>query len=232
MTTRLEFICTFVAFKICSRHQNALRATIEGHCGGDVVASGHDAYENAVYETGLSSSSTPAHIPNMGGSFLLVICGTLRLTSAPPELPCRTACQVHMTKRKSQNAAPFYDASMRTYEDAYRESIESPDTFWRPIADRLVWHKQYTQVVDATRQPFNKWCAHTCAPVRTWHRFVGGQLNACYNALDRHVAAGFGMTAALLYDSPVTNVQQHFSYSDLLSQVRHWLHTPPVGTHL
>ena len=50
-------------------------------------------------------------------------------------------------------------------------------------------------------------------------RFVGGELNTCYNMVDRHVAAGRGDQAAIIYDSPVTDTIQHISYSQLLEKV-------------
>ena len=41
--------------------------------------------------------------------------------------------------------------------------------------------------------------------VRPFYRwFPGGQVNTCYNALDRHVEGGRADQAALIYDSPVT----------------------------
>ncbi|MEM9303003.1 MAG: propionyl-CoA synthetase, partial [Pseudomonadota bacterium] len=49
--------------------------------------------------------------------------------------------------------------------------------------------------------------------------FAGGELNTCYNALDRHVAAGRGGQAALIYDSPVTESQRTYSYAELLEAV-------------
>ena len=48
--------------------------------------------------------------------------------------------------------------------------------------------------------------------------FSDGQLNTCYNCLDRHVAAGRGDCTALIYDSPVTKTIARYSYSELLQQ--------------
>ena len=50
-------------------------------------------------------------------------------------------------------------------------------------------------------------------PLYRW--FVGGKLNTCYNALDRHIEAGRGDQAALIYDSPVTDQVLQFTYSEL-----------------
>ena len=51
-------------------------------------------------------------------------------------------------------------------------------------------------------------------------RFVGGELNACYNAVDRHVEAGKKDKVALIHDSPVTNVIRKVTYGELHEQVR------------
>ena len=56
------------------------------------------------------------------------------------------------------------------------------------------------------RPPFYRW-------------FPGASLNTCFNALDRHVAAGRGDQAALLYDSPVTGTKRTLTYAELLDQV-------------
>lgn len=50
-------------------------------------------------------------------------------------------------------------------------------------------------------------------------RFVGGELNICYNAVDRHVENGRGDQIAIIYDSPVTNIKEKISYKELLEQV-------------
>ena len=49
-------------------------------------------------------------------------------------------------------------------------------------------------------------------------RFVGGELNTCYNCLDRHVERGFGSQPAIIHDSPVTNTIRKISYKELLSE--------------
>ena len=44
---------------------------------------------------------------------------------------------------------------------------------------------------------------------------MGGELNACYNAVDRHVLAGHGDKVALIHDSPVTKSIRHITYLEL-----------------
>src|ERR1700712_4325885 len=59
--------------------------------------------------------------------------------------------------------------------------------------------------------------SHTSAGEARW--FAGGELNTCDNALDRHVDAGRGDQAALIYDSPVTGARRTYSYAQLLDDV-------------
>ncbi|PSN49136.1 Acyl-CoA synthetase short-chain family member 3, partial [Blattella germanica] len=47
-------------------------------------------------------------------------------------------------------------------------------------------------------------------PEKFWAE-IGGELNACYNAVDRHVEAGNGNKVALIHDSPVTKTIRHVS---------------------
>ena len=44
-------------------------------------------------------------------------------------------------------------------------------------------------------------------------------MNTCYNALDRHVAAGRGDDTALIYDSPVTGTKAQFTFTQMRDEV-------------
>src|SRR5690606_26691320 len=48
---------------------------------------------------------------------------------------------------------------------------------------------------------------------------VGGECNACYNAVDRHVERGRAGQAALIYDSPVTGTKRRYTYAELQDEV-------------
>lgn len=56
-------------------------------------------------------------------------------------------------------------------------------------------------------------------PAGFYRWFVGGALNTCHNALDRHVEGGRGSQVALVYDSPVTSTVQTFTYRELRAEV-------------
>ncbi|KAK3735192.1 hypothetical protein QZH41_017943, partial [Actinostola sp. cb2023] len=89
-----------------------------------------------------------------------------------------------------------------TYDEAFKSSIQDPDTFWSEVAEGIDWYKPFTKVVDNSNQPFTNW-------------FPGGELNTCYNCLDRHIEKGHGSRIALIYDSPVSGKIEMYSYQNL-----------------
>jgi propionyl-CoA synthetase len=95
---------------------------------------------------------------------------------------------------------------MGAYETAYRRSLEDPEGFWGEQAELIDWYRPAERVLDNADEPFTRW-------------FVGGELNTCHNCLDRHVDAGNGGRTALIYDSPVTDTVQTFTYQQLLDEV-------------
>ena len=92
-----------------------------------------------------------------------------------------------------------------SYLKQYQNSIENPELFWAEAASGLDWSKRWDRVLDDSRPPFYQW-------------FDGGEVNTCYNALDRHCEAGRGAQAALIYDSPVTGQVRTYSYDQLLDE--------------
>ena len=77
---------------------------------------------------------------------------------------------------------------------------------WQQVADDIFWYRAPTELLDSSTPPFYRW-------------FPDGITNACYNALDIHVAQGRGDQAALIYDSPVTQTKRRITYSELLDEV-------------
>jgi len=97
------------------------------------------------------------------------------------------------------------DAAAR-FDAIHARSLADPEGFWGEAAADLVWTQPYTRVLDAGRPPFYRW-------------FPGGRLNICFNALDRHVAAGRGEQVALIHDSPVTGKVDRYTYRQLTDRV-------------
>ena len=95
---------------------------------------------------------------------------------------------------------------MGPYADAYAASLSDPERFWLDAAADIDWSHAPSRALDDARAPLYRW-------------FPDGELNTCYNALDRHVATGRGEQAALIYDSPVTGAKARYSYGELTDEV-------------
>jgi propionyl-CoA synthetase len=88
------------------------------------------------------------------------------------------------------------------YQEAHSQSLSDPAAFWGRAAEDIHWVKRWDKVLDDSNPPFYRW-------------FVGGEMNTCYNAVDRHVEAGHGERAAIIYDSPITGNKRTISYAEL-----------------
>ncbi len=95
---------------------------------------------------------------------------------------------------------------MGRYDEVFQRSIKDLNGFWGEAAESITWYRKWEKVLDDSRAPFYRW-------------FTGGELNTCYNALDRHVENGRADQVALIYDSPVTNQVRKFTYRELLGLV-------------
>lgn len=94
----------------------------------------------------------------------------------------------------------------RSYDEAYRSSINNPDEFWTDAAEAVSWVKKWDSVIHSPKHQFYRW-------------FEGAQMNTCYNAVDRHVERGRKNQTAVIYDSPVTGVVKRITYGQLLDEV-------------
>jgi len=77
--------------------------------------------------------------------------------------------------------------------------------FWESQAKELTWEKPWDSVLE-WKAPYAKW-------------FVGGKLNASFNALDRHVMAGRGDRVALFFEGEPGDIRT-ITYADLLVDVK------------
>ena len=95
---------------------------------------------------------------------------------------------------------------MGRYEELFQRSIKDPEGFWADAAQGITWDKKWDKVLDDSNKPFYRW-------------FPGGLMNTCFNALDRHTLSGRADQVALIYDSPVTNRVEKYTYWELLDRV-------------
>ncbi|MHA7189078.1 acetate--CoA ligase [Arthrobacter sp. MDT2-16] len=89
----------------------------------------------------------------------------------------------------------------------YDEAREQGTEFWAKQArELLTWDQDFTQTLDWSDAPFAKW-------------FVGGTVNAAYNALDRHVEAGRGERVAIHFEGEPGDTRT-ITYADLTREVK------------
>lgn len=92
-----------------------------------------------------------------------------------------------------------------TYKEEYAKSLNTPVEFWREQAKAIAWFEFPKEILSKDVDNLYRW-------------YKGGKLNTSYLALDHHVEAGKGAQTALIYDSPVTNTKQSFTYAELLEE--------------
>ncbi|XP_013403467.1 acyl-CoA synthetase short-chain family member 3, mitochondrial [Lingula anatina] len=132
--------------------------------------------------------------------------------AARTQLQKLSTCQIYAVQNNSRVISAKVDNRRRyshyehVYNNAFMKSKTKPDEFWAEAAENISWMKKFDKVLDNSNPPFSKW-------------FVGGQLNTCYNAIDRHVEQGYGDHVAVIHDSPVTNTQQKITFAQLQDQV-------------
>ncbi len=90
-----------------------------------------------------------------------------------------------------------------TYADTYARWQSDPEAFWLDAARAIDWITPPASALNATRAPLYEW-------------FTDTTVNACWNALDRHVLAGRGDQTAVIHDSPLTQTITHVTYAEML----------------
>ena len=92
------------------------------------------------------------------------------------------------------------------YEATYAAWQADPEGWWSARAAAIDWETPPRAAFDPSLGVYGRW-------------FPGGRLNTCFNALDRHVAAGRGDQPALIWDSAMTGRVETLSYSALTGRV-------------
>lgn len=93
-----------------------------------------------------------------------------------------------------------------SYLSQYTESIANPEKFWEEQAHQIDWFTFPTKTLSQNEQGLYRW-------------FEGGKLNTSYLCLDYHINNGRAEQVALIYDSPVTQTVEKFTYLQLRDKV-------------
>jgi len=94
---------------------------------------------------------------------------------------------------------------MNSYAQIYRDATLDKAGFWLDAATAIDWVKAPKTGLDDGNPPFYRW-------------FPDGEMNSCFNAVDRHVLAGRGDQNAIIYDSPITGHKSTLTYAELQQQ--------------
>ncbi len=92
-----------------------------------------------------------------------------------------------------------------SYQQEYQTWLNSPESFWLEKAKEIDWFEFPTIALSQCSDGLSHW-------------FADGLMNTCYLALDSHVQQGRGEQTALVYDSPVTDTIERYSYNELLDK--------------
>lgn len=134
---------------------------------------------------------------------------TVSSKTTAPKLRCNRP-------RFATSGRPHAPFGTNVYKEHFNRSVKDPNAYWGEAASVLHWFvlkvvyqgfkniasgftnafciqnrdKKWDQVLDSSKAPLYRW-------------YSGGKLNACYNALDRHLKTRPDQKA-IIYDSPVT----------------------------
>ncbi len=97
-------------------------------------------------------------------------------------------------------------SDMDRYREIYRESLQNSDAYWAEQAASLHWEKTWDTVSAGGFENLDF----------TW--FAGGRLNACHNAVDRHVAEN-GDKVALIWAADEPGSYRRITYRELQRDV-------------
>ncbi|MGW6173257.1 acetate--CoA ligase [Arthrobacter sp. NPDC055138] len=125
------------------------------------------------------------------------------MAADPTESDETLANLLHEQRRFPPDAG--FSAQANATPSDYDEADGDRLAFWARQAGRLDWADPWSEVLDWTNPPFAKW-------------FVGGKLNAAYNCLDRHVAAGRGDKVAYYFEGEAGD-SRTITYAQLTQMV-------------
>jgi acetyl-CoA synthetase len=119
------------------------------------------------------------------------------------------AIETHSTDNRRFSPSPEFSAQARIgtfarYEELYKESLESPETFWQRETQDLVFRKRWS-TLNEWKPPFAKW-------------FLGAELNASESCLDRHLKTPRRDARAIVWESEPGETQT-LTYAELHAKV-------------
>ncbi|MCL6607944.1 MAG: acetate--CoA ligase [Geminicoccaceae bacterium] len=93
------------------------------------------------------------------------------------------------------------------YVEMYRRSVEDPEGFWAEMAERITWFKKPTKIKNTT--------FHGNVSIR-WYE--DGELNVCYNCIDRHLPQRANQVA-IIWEADDPAIDKKITYRELYDRV-------------
>lgn len=130
-------------------------------------------------------------------------------TSDGPATPSSSSTTITIEARLSEERVfappPVFTQNANACDEAvYEQAAQDPEAFWANFAGELAWTKPWNTVCE-WNPPHAKW-------------FVGGQINASANCLDRHVQTERRNKAAILFEGEPGDTRV-LTYQDLWREV-------------
>ncbi len=100
--------------------------------------------------------------------------------------------------------SPEFAVQANAKAELYERAADH-EGFWAEQARALTWETPFTEVLDFSAAPRARW-------------FADGRLNAAYNAVDRHVAAGLGDRVAIHWEGEPGDTRT-ITYAELQGEV-------------
>jgi acetyl-CoA synthetase len=107
-------------------------------------------------------------------------------------------------KRKFKPSKAFHKAANISDPKIWKKAAKHPQKYWAEWADQLDWFKPYKKIRQG-KMGDAKW-------------FLGGKLNACYNALDRHLEGPRRYKTAILWQGE-DGSHRSLSYFEMREEV-------------
>lgn len=119
-----------------------------------------------------------------------------------------TEIAVHWQEEEYYEApASFVAQANLTDPTVYeRFSLENFPNYYREFGEMLDWYKPWDTLLDSTNPPFWRW-------------FVGGELNASYNCIDRHLEKNKNKTALYFVPESEHDPIEAITYQELFVRV-------------
>ena len=91
-------------------------------------------------------------------------------------------------------------------QEMFNESIENKEKFWEEQAKNIDWFEFPKTILSEDENGYPVW-------------FKDGKLNMSYLCIDKHIEEGYGDQVAVIYDSPVTEKKEKYTFNQLKTEV-------------